>query len=326
MKFAISLFQSRTAGQSPRTIYCQSLEQTKLAEALGFHAVWLTEQHFNDFGVCPDPLTFATHLAVATKTIRLGTAVVLLSIHNPVVLVERAGLVDQLSEGRLDLGIGKGHARLNYDVFGLKLEEDEARFYEAHDLLRAAWSGEEFSYQGKFFNAEKIRIVPQPFQSPHPPLWVASFGNPASISFAARQGYPLLHSFSGESFRKNLDLYHSQYSGTAPPLITVARAVHLHQNGDLARREMLQPVRWFIDNNPGRPAHILSYELATTEFMKNIGIIGSVEECIENIRILQQDYHVEYLACIFGQGGLEHEKIMTAMRLFAEKVMPHFAD
>jgi len=326
MKFAISLFQSRTAGQSPRAIYCESLEQTKLAEALGFHAVWLTEQHFNDFGVCPDPLTFATHLAGATKTIRLGTAVVLLSIHNPIVLAERAALVDQLSQGRLDLGIGKGHSKLNYSAFGTDGAEDEARFYEAHDLLRAAWAEEEFSYHGKFFNVEKIRLVPHPFQAPHPPLWVASFGNPASISFAARYGYPLLHSFSGDGFRKNIDLYRNEYTGTAPPLITVARAVHLQPNGDQARREMLEPVRWFIDNNPSRPAHILSYELATAEFMKNIGLIGSVEECIEKIKILQQDYQVEYLACIFGQGGLEHEKIMAAMRLFAEKVMPHFAD
>lgn len=325
MKFAISLFQSRTAGQSERTIYCQSLEQTKLAEALGFHAVWFTEQHFNDFGVCPDPLTFAAYMAGETKTIRLGTAVVLLSIHNPVVLAERAALVDQLSGGRLDLGIGKGHAKLNYSAFGITSEENEARLYEAHDLIKMAWTQEEFSYHGKFFNIEKVRIVPRPFQSPHPPLWVASFGNPSSISFAAQNGYPLLHSFSGDGFRKNIDLYQSEYSGTSAPIIAVARAVHLHEDGDQARREMNGPIRWFIDNNPSRPAQVLSYELAINQFIKNIGIIGSVDECIESIQVLQQEYQVEYLACIFGQGGLAHEKIMSAMRLFAEKVMPNFA-
>jgi alkanesulfonate monooxygenase SsuD/methylene tetrahydromethanopterin reductase-like flavin-dependent oxidoreductase (luciferase family) len=326
MKFAISLFQSRTDGQSERTIYCQSLEQARLAEALGFHGTWLTEQHFNDFGVCPDPLTFAAHLAGVTKTIRLGTAVVLLSIHNPVVLAERAALVDQLSEGRLDLGIGKGHARLNYSAFGIASEDNEARFHEAHDLIKAAWSADELSYHGKFFDVEKIRIVPQPFQSPCPPLWIASFGNPSSISFAAQNGYPLLHSFSGDGFRKNMDLYRSQYKGNDMPIVAVARAVHIHQDGERARSEMAGPIRWFIDNNPSKPAHILSYELAIREFIKNIGIIGSAEECIENIRVLQQEYHVDYLACIFGQGGLAHEKIMTAMRLFAEKVMPNFAD
>ena len=170
MKFAISLFQSRTAGQPERTIYSESLEQIRLAEALGFHAAWFTEQHFNDFGVCPDPLTFSAHLAGATKTIHLGTAVVLLSIHNPVVLAERAAFVDQLSEGRLDLGIGKGHPKLNYAAFGIDPKENEARLYEAHDLMKAAWSSEEFSFHGRFFNVDNIRLVPRPFQSPHPPL------------------------------------------------------------------------------------------------------------------------------------------------------------
>jgi alkanesulfonate monooxygenase SsuD/methylene tetrahydromethanopterin reductase-like flavin-dependent oxidoreductase (luciferase family) len=326
MKFAISLFQSRTGGQSERTIYCESLEQTRLAEALGFHAVWLTEQHFNDFGVCPDPLLFATHLAGATREIRLGTAVVLLSIHNPVVLAERAALLDQLSEGRLDLGIGKGHARLNFAAFGIQSDENEARFYEAHDLMKAAWTGEELSFHGRFYSAERIRLVPRPFQSPHPPLWVASFGHPNSIGFAARNGYPLIHSFSGDGFRKNMELYRSEYRGASTPTMAVARAVHLHADGEMARQEMAAPIRWFIDNNPSRPAHILSYELAVSEFIKNIGIIGSVEECIEGIRRLQQEHQVEYLACIFGQGGLEHQKILRAMRLFAEKVMPEFAD
>lgn len=326
MKFAISLFQSRTAGQSERMIYCQAIEQARLAEALGFHAVWITEQHFNDFGTCPEPLTFAAHMAGVTKTIRLGTGVVLLSLHNPVEVVERAALVDQLSEGRLDLGIGKGHANLNYRAFGLESEKDEERFYEAHDLMKTALSFEEFSYQGKFFQMDKVRIVPRPFQSPHPPVWVATFGNQAIIEFAARNGYPLLTTFSGDSLKKYMDLYRSGYSGMAAPTISVSRAVHLHQNGDQARAEMQGPARWYIDNNPSRRSPVLSYELAINEYFKKLGIIGTVDECIERIEYLRSEHHVDYLVCVFGLGGLAPEKIMAAMRLFAEKVMPNFVD
>lgn len=326
MKFAISLFQSRTAGQSARTIYCEAVEQIQLAESLGFHAAWFNEQHFNDFGICPDPLTFAAHLAGVTKTIRLGTAVVVLSLHNPVVVAERAAFVDQLSEGRLDLGIGKGPAKLDFSAFGMQSEESGARFDEAHDLLKMAWSNEEFSYSGKFFNAKKIRIVPRPFQSPHPPLWVASFGNPDSIGFAASHGYPLIHTFSGDTFKNNLDLYRSQYSGVAAPTVSVGRAIHLHQDGDRARREMLEPARWYIDNNPGRRAPVLGYELAIEDYFNKLGIIGSVDECIERIQYLKREHQVDYLHCIFGLGGLAPEKIIAAMRLFAEKVMPNFAD
>lgn len=326
MRFSVSYFQSRTAGQLDRTIYCETIEQIQFAEALGFHSAWFNEQHFNDFGICPDPLTFAAHLAGVTKKIRLGTAVVVLSLHNPVVVAEHAALVDQLSEGRLDFGIGKGPAKLNYSAFGMEFEESEARFYEAHDLIKAAWAGEEFSYHGKYFNVENLRIVPRPFQTPHPPMWVASFGNPSSINFAAQNGYPVLSTFGGESLKKNMELYRSQYVGKSAPVMAVGRAIHVHQDGGQARSEMRGPARWYIDNNPGRRAPILSYDIALDDYFNNLGIIGSVEECKERIRSLQDDYHVNDLFCIFGLGGLSHEKIMTAMRLFAEKVMPDFAE
>ena len=326
MRFSISLLQSQHGGQSEHTIFCQAIEQVKLAEALGFHAVWMTEQHFNNFGICPDPLTFAAHLAGLTNTIRLCTGVVVLSIHNPVVVAERAAFVDQLSGGRLELGIGKGHAKQNYQAFGMEIGENEERFYEAHDLLKAAWSNEEFSFHGKFFDAEKVRIVPRPHQSPHPPLWVASFGNPAMIGFAARNGYPLLHTFTGESLKKNLDLYRGEYTGTTPPLMTLSRMIYVQENSDRAREDMREPARWYIDNNPGRPAQILSYDLAIDEFITKLGIIGSVAECRDRIQALRAEHHIEHLACIFGPGGVPHEKIMASMRLFAEKVMPEFAD
>lgn len=326
MKFSISLFQSRTNSQPDREIYCQAVEQIQLAEALGFHAAWFNEQHFNDFGVCPDPLGFATYLAGVTKTIRLGTAVVVLSLHNPVVIAERAAMVDQLSEGRLDFGIGKGPVKLDYGAFAMGFDESEARFYEAHDLLKTAWSTEEFTYHGKFFNAENIRIIPRPFQLPHPPMWVASFGNPSSIEFAARNGYPVISTFGGDGLKHNMALYRTQYTGTTAPVIAVGRAIHLHQDAEQARRDMLGPARWYVDNNPGRREPVLNYELALDDYFNKLGIIGSVEECTERIRVLHTEYNVDHLVCIFGLGGLAPDKIMTAMRLFAEKVMPEFAD
>lgn len=326
MKFAIGLLQSRTGTESDGSIFRQTVEQVRLAEALGFHSVWLTEQHFNNFGACPDPLTLLAHLAGLTKRIRLGTSVVVLSIHNPVSIAEQAALVDQLSEGRLELGIGKGHAKQNYKAFGMESNESEARFYEAHDLLKMAWSKDEFSYHGDFFDAENIRVIPRPFQSPHPPLWVATFGNPAMIQFAARNSYPLLHTFTGDSLKQNLEMYRTEYSGSESPSMSLSRMVYLHEDGDRAREEMRAPARWYIDNNPGRPEHIANYDMAVEEFMNKLGIIGSVEESVEYIRQLQAEHQIEYLMCIFGPGGLDPQKITASMRLFAEKVMPEFCD
>jgi alkanesulfonate monooxygenase SsuD/methylene tetrahydromethanopterin reductase-like flavin-dependent oxidoreductase (luciferase family) len=102
--------------------------------------------------------------------------------------------------------------------------------------------------------------------------------------------------------------------------------VYVDEDGGRARQEMHEPARWYIDNNPGRPAQILSYDLAIDEFISQLGIIGSVEECVERIRELRAEHQIDQLHCIFGPGGVPHEKIMVSMRLFAEKVMPAFAD
>jgi alkanesulfonate monooxygenase SsuD/methylene tetrahydromethanopterin reductase-like flavin-dependent oxidoreductase (luciferase family) len=326
MKFAIGLLQSQTGAFPDGQILRQTVEQVCLAEALGFHSAWFTEQHFNTFGVCPDPLTLVAHLAGMTKRIRLGTSVVVLSIHNPISIAEQVAFVDQLSGGRLDLGIGKGHPRQNYKAFGVEAEKNEARFYEAHDLLKMAWSNEAFSFQGNFFVAEKIRIVPRPAQLPHPPLWVATFGNPDMIRFAAHNGYPLLHTFTGDSLKQNLELYRGEFSGPGAPAMNLIRMAYLEPDGEAARQTMRGPARWYLDNNPGRPALIADYDQAVHDFIHKLGIIGSPQECIETIRGLRAEHHIDYLACIFGPGGVPHEKIMASMRLFAEKVMPEFSD
>jgi alkanesulfonate monooxygenase SsuD/methylene tetrahydromethanopterin reductase-like flavin-dependent oxidoreductase (luciferase family) len=326
MKFAVSLLQSQHGGQSERVIFRQAVEQTQLAEALGFHAVWLTEQHFNDYGICPDPLTFAAHLAGVTKTIRIGTGVVVLSIHNPLEIAERAALVDQLSGGRLDLGIGKGHPRQNYGVFNIQPEENEPRFYEAHEVLKRAWTEPEFSLDGQFFHAEKVRVVPRPVQSPHPPIWIATFGNPSVIHFAAQQGYPLLHTSGGSGLKQNLGIYRDEFAGPGAPMLSLVRMVYLCEDGEKAWADMQSPARWYVDNNPGRPEKILSYDLAVSEMLSKLGIIGTPQDCIASIRALREEHGIDYLMCVFGPGGVPHEEIMASMRLFAEKVMPEFAD
>ena len=324
MKFAINILQSQHGGQDERVIIRQAVEQAQLAEALGFHAVWMTEQHFNDFGICPDPLTFAAHLAGVTKTIRLGTGVVVLSIHNPLEVAERAALVDQLSDGRLDLGIGKGHPRQNYGAFNVRPEENELRFYESLDVIRRAWTEPELSLDGRFFRGGNIRLVPRPAQVPHPPIWIATFGNPSVVQFAARQGYPLLHASSGDGLSQNLALYRAEFVGPGAPEFSLMRMVYVCEDGGRARQEMLSPTRWYVDHNPGRPEKILSYDLAVSEMMSKFGIVGSPQDCIDAIRGLRDSHGIEYLMCVFGPGGVPHENILASMRLFAEKVMPEF--
>lgn len=325
MKFSISTLMSQHRGESFRKIFAQAVEQIQLGEAIGFHTVWITEQHFNNWGVCPDPLAFAAHLAGVTRRIRIGTGVVVLPLHNPLVIAERAALVDQLSGGRLELGIGKGHPKQRFDVFGLDADENEARFYEAHDLIVQSWTQKPLHFKGRFYQAESIGLVPRPLQHPHPPVWVATFGNPRAISFAAQHGYPLLLSSHGDSLTRSIETYSSEYQGTAPPTLSTMRALYVHPDGEKARRAMRGPAKWYINNNPARPATVPNNELAIHEAIHSMGIIGSPEECIERIRTLREEHKINNLICMFGPGGVPHSRIMESMRLFAKKVMPEFA-
>ena len=324
MRFGLLILQSQFGGQPELEIYRQTIEQVKLAEDLGFSTVWLTEQHFNNFGICPDPLAFAATLAGVTRRIRLGTGVVVLPLHNPVTIAERAAMVDQLSEGRLDLGIGKGHPKQRFDVFGLNVEENEARFFEAHKLLLKAWKDENLTFEGDYYKVDGIRIVPRTFQKPHPPLWIPTFGNPNMISFAARHGYPILHSAAGNMLLKYQRLYEQAYNDHSERINSIVRLVYLRKDGAKARREMRRPARWYLENNPGKPANHAGNRLAIYELIEESGLVGSPKRCVERIRELEENHSINYFIGVFGPGGIPHKRVIKSMRLFGDKVMSEF--
>ena len=133
-----------------------------------------------------------TALAMRTTTLRLGTAVIVLPWHNPVLLAEQAATLDLISGGRLDLGIGKGYRHSEFKGFQISPEEAEARFEEALEVMQRGWTTRErFSHHGRFWHFEDIVVEPPPAQKPHPPLWVAA-GNPHSIARAASRGFNLI--------------------------------------------------------------------------------------------------------------------------------------
>jgi alkanesulfonate monooxygenase SsuD/methylene tetrahydromethanopterin reductase-like flavin-dependent oxidoreductase (luciferase family) len=162
------------------------------AERLGFRSIFLVEHHFTGVGQLSASLTLLAYLAARTRTIRLGTAVIVLPWHNPVLLAEQAATVDLLSGGRLDFGVGKGYRAAEFAGFHIPMEEATERFDEAITAIRQAWTSPgRFSHHGKRWRFDDIVVEPQPLQTPHPPLWLAA-GSPDSIRRAAREGYNLL--------------------------------------------------------------------------------------------------------------------------------------
>src|SRR6201993_1380745 len=168
------------------------IEYNVEAEALGYASTFLVEHHFTGLGQVSASLNLLTWVAARTKTLRLGTAVIVLPWHNPVLLAEQAATIDLLSGGRLDFGVGKGYRHNEFAGFCVPIEEADARFDEALDVIVKSWTSKQrFSHNGNFWRFADIIVEPPTAQKPHPPMWMAA-GSPDSIRQVAARGYNLL--------------------------------------------------------------------------------------------------------------------------------------
>src|SRR5262245_27051628 len=168
------------------------IEYNVEAEALGYESTFVVEHHFTGLGQVSASLNLLTWVAARTKTLRLGTAVIVLPWHNPVLLAEQAATIDLMSNGRLEFGVGKGYRHNEFASFCIPMEEADERFEEGLAVVLKSWtSNERFSHHGKYWHFEDIIVEPPTRQKPHPPIWMAA-GSPASIKKVAERGFKLL--------------------------------------------------------------------------------------------------------------------------------------
>jgi alkanesulfonate monooxygenase SsuD/methylene tetrahydromethanopterin reductase-like flavin-dependent oxidoreductase (luciferase family) len=166
--------------------HAEVIEQAVRAEALGFHSVWIPESHFASAVSIPSPLLLLAAIAARTQRIRLGTSSYLLPVRHPVRVAEDVAVLDQLSRGRVILGVGRGFRRPLFEVFGVPRERKRQRFEVALETIFRVWRGEPVA-------GSDVRVSPRPVQLPHPPVWVAAFG-PKGLAQAAAHGLPYLAS------------------------------------------------------------------------------------------------------------------------------------
>ena len=180
--------------QSESQRYHDILAQIVWGDELGFDTVWLGELHFGRrSSILAAPLMVLGAAAQRTARIRLGTAVTLLPLHNPIKIAEEAATADILSGGRLELGVGRGTAPIHYVGYNIPQEESRDRFEEALEVILQAWMNERFSYHGRYFHAQDLTVVPKPLQKPHPPLRLAA-NSPDTFAIAGRLGSPIFAS------------------------------------------------------------------------------------------------------------------------------------
>ncbi len=168
-------------------LYGEILDQIAWGENNGFDDVWLSEHHFIDDGYLPSPLPVAAAIAARTKKIRIALGVLLMPFHNPVRLAEDVAVVDVISGGRFELGVGVGYKGEEFEGFAVPFNERGARTNEALGIVRRLLDGETVTFKGKFFEVNNVKLAPEPIQRPHPPIWIGGF-TPAALRRAARHG------------------------------------------------------------------------------------------------------------------------------------------
>jgi alkanesulfonate monooxygenase SsuD/methylene tetrahydromethanopterin reductase-like flavin-dependent oxidoreductase (luciferase family) len=176
---------------SASSYYEQILEQVELLEELGYDAAWFGEHHYAGYSF-GNPAMIALAAASRTKRLRLGTGVSLIPLHHPLRLAEEYAMLDVLSGGRLDYGVGRGFLSYAYDLFGVDLAQSHERYHEGVDLIIKAWTADgPFSFDGRFWKLRDYEFFPKPVQKPHPPIFAAGAGTPASFTWAGKRGLDL---------------------------------------------------------------------------------------------------------------------------------------
>lgn len=335
MKFGLFGSAQAKRGQGPDVDsakgYRDYLEYNVEAEALGFHSAFAVEHHFTGFGQVSATINLLTYLAAQTTTLRLGTAVMVLPWHNPVLLAEQAATLDLLSGGRLDFGVGKGYRYNEFEGFGIPMEEAGERFEEALDVLTRAWTSDDpWSHSGKYWNFSNVIVEPPTIQKPHPPFWMGA-GSPNSIEAVAERGFNLLlDQFAPvdvtlermATFRAAVEKRGRKFDADE---VGVARGLYVAK--DAADRdaaiERRMAARARVDNLAQRPdggnkASIMSYD-DTTETAMEAALFGTVDEIAEKIGRLR-DGGVRYLLLSDGGSGIE------GLRRFSAEIIPAFAD
>jgi alkanesulfonate monooxygenase SsuD/methylene tetrahydromethanopterin reductase-like flavin-dependent oxidoreductase (luciferase family) len=314
------------------------LDQIKLADELGFHSAWIAEHNARAYGVVSSTAVYLSAAAAMTKNIKLGSAVSRLPLHHPLQLAEDMALVDVISDGRLYLGVGKGYDKLEFEAYNADFDDRHDRYLESLDILTTALQNPTVNYSGKFFDIKDIPVYPRPIQNPRPPIFVMVSGNDASMINAAKQGHSfVLGGIKNDDTKHKIGLYreHALASGLPQEYVeeAVARSGKLlfcfvGDTTEEAQEDYRQGLEWYMSERDNRPTFgVISRdrEVDYDSFLQSENtLVGSPEKVIRDIERYKQETGLNNIILWMNIGGQQQEKVEKSMKLFSEKVMPHF--
>lgn len=329
MRFGIFQSAQWPEGTEQHVRLRDAVAQSVLADELGYDSVFMTEHHFSRHGIVPDNLSMLSFIAALTKQIRLGTAVSVLPLHDPIRLAESVALVDQLSNGRVEFGIGRGYQWGEFDGFGQSLADREARFDEAISVILQAWkSSEPFNHEGSYWEYRNIQPQPQAIQKPHPPIWMATASGDG-FDLCAKNGWGVMLpqavpietvALWVTDYKTALDRYGKPFD---PNKLILARGLHLGDDDATAWAEAGVAYENFlalaqrVAESPDGNASPMPFDL---DSVRGSTMICGTETCIEKLQAIRA-LGIEYVIFFSNMGGLSHSLVMESLKRFATTVM-----
>lgn len=341
MDFSLFYILYRPEDMTEARVHEDMIVESILADELGYSCVWYAEHHFSRVGMIPDPLLICAAVAQKTKKIHVGTAISIMSFHDPIRLAEQAAMVDLLSGGRLELGIGRGSQPKEFQGFGAKPSESRERLKEGLHILSRLLEGRKVTFEGRHHQCADVEIFPKPLQKPRPPIWLAGT-SPETYTYAGENGFKVMASagFTGpEVYKQKFGLYEDaiRKSGGDPAGIERPLVHHIHvcdaEDADecfnLTVEGEGEYLRYRAKMNevemPEEEAKHLkrnwSYELDVAEIVRGGGIIADPVAVAEDICRLRDEYGVNHVILAPWRGP-DHASVMRSIESFANDVMP----
>jgi luciferase family oxidoreductase group 1 len=340
ISFGTFLLMQSPSAKPSEDMYARAIEQAQAAEDSGFRNIWLAEHHFSTYGYLSRPVQLATFIAAKTKRLRVGTAVIVVPLHHPLVVAEEIATLDMLAGGRVDIGLGRGYQYYEFERFGLEMDSARARWEEAVDIIMLALRGEPFCYTGKLYTIPETTIFPKPLQKPHPPIWITA-QSPASVEATVRRGFNLLTGGFGVSVEALAEQRHlfdrllAEIQPACTPEVGVQRAVYVTDDAADAR-DAAELAKWnmrvtlslrnhYERVEGGRAVPVpFENEPSTDDMLDRYLVIGTPDRVIKQLQHIVDAVGINHFTCAFWFGDLSQKRVMRSMQLFAREVMPAF--
>ena len=330
----------------------EAFAEVELVEELGVDTVWLAETHFNpNQSVLTAPIVVASSIATRTKRLRVGMAVQVLPMIHPLRIAEEAATVDQLSQSRFEFGVGRGNNLSYYDIMGIDYGESKERFQEALDIILQAWSGETFSYEGKYNHITNATLSPLPYQKPHPKIRIAA-NSEDSFGGIGRLGYPIflgLLTMDVEDLKTNLKDYREEWRKAGHPGdagdagdINLRFPMYIAPSDEEAIEEPKEGIEAFFrrlrqayESSKGRagtesaeirqPRYDRLANVSYEDVLQTRVLFGSPERVIDRLTEFQEQIGITGITADLNPGGLlPKEASIRTLKLMTQEVMPAF--